>query len=172
MKRDSTHNSPVIFLWAVPRSVSTAFEKAMSQHPKIKTVHDSLTGSYYFSKARRSDRYGLPKKIQPPLILNLRSIKQFISSKCITFIKELTFQGNHYISDACLKASRHLIILRKPNTVYRSLIKIKPDFTECEFGFTALKCLMDRLNRLNSPPLAIYDGDNFRDSPKVVLRET
>lgn len=172
MKHSSVSNPSLVFLWAVPRSVSTAFEKAMSQHPQVITAHEPLTKSYYFSNARFSSRYGLPAKIEPPLILDLHSINRFISPKRITFVKELAFQGNPYVSDDCLKISRHLIILRKPKTVYRSLVKIKPDFTEDEFGFTALSRLISRLNRLNCPPLAIYDGDNFRFEPEVVLRKT
>jgi len=170
MNCSSIRDLPLFFLWAVPRSVSTAFEKVMSQHPKIKIVHEPLTESYYFSEARRSDRYGLPAKVRPPLTLNLHSIGRFISPKRITFIKELAFQGHHFVSDACLKSSRHLVILRKPAVVYQSLVKIKPDFTEDEFGFTALECLLDRLDRLNRSPLAVFDGDNFRDKPETVLR--
>lgn len=164
--------SSTVFLWGVPRSVSTAFEKACSQHPAITTLHEPFTDSYYFSKGRRSERYGLSAESKPPFAyFPAHDLAPLGETPGLTFIKELAFQGEPYVTEACLAASRHLVILRHPMVVYRSLVPLKPDFTEDEFGFTALERLVNRLDRLNRPPLATIDGDEFRNNPEAVLRE-
>jgi Sulfotransferase domain len=164
-----TRTAPV-FLWGVPRSVSTALEKAASQHPSIAIEHEPFTYSYYFSSGRRSSRYQQPKDQQPPLVLEAQEVSRSAGSDKIVFIKELAFQGEPYVSDSCLTSCRHLIIMREPRIVYNSLLKLKPDFTEDEFGFTALERLFDRLRRLGRAPLMTIDGDEFRENPEKTLR--
>jgi hypothetical protein len=161
--------SPV-FLWGVPRSVSTAFEKAASQHPKIVVEHEPFTYSYFFSSGRRSNRYVRPTEQKPPLALESQTLIRLDQSSGIVLIKELAFQGEPYVSDACLASCRHLIIMRRPKVVYDSLLRLKPDFTEDEFGFTALERIFDRLERLKCSPLMTVDGDDFRKNPEMTLR--
>ena len=99
-------------------------------------------------------------------------LRGIISDKQIVFIKELAFQGEPYVSDDILASSKHLLIARKPEICYSSLIKLKPDFTEDEFGFAALERIVKRLSVIGCQPLMNIDGDKFRQHPDKILRET
>ena len=48
----------VLMLWCVPRSSSTAFEKAFQQRVDMTLLHEPFTDSYYFSNQSRNNRYG------------------------------------------------------------------------------------------------------------------
>ena len=46
-----------IALWAVPRSISTAFERVFVERGDFKVFHEPFSASYYYSEERQSDRY-------------------------------------------------------------------------------------------------------------------
>ncbi|MCR9255208.1 MAG: sulfotransferase family protein [Alphaproteobacteria bacterium] len=160
-----------VFLWATPRSVSTAFERVMKNSAHLDICHEPYTEAYYFGPDRVSDRYGdLPGD---------RDLEQFsraatngrmlmeIASKRV-FMKELAFQAERYIDDDLLGSALNLFITRHPRNVYASLVRIKPDFTEEEFGFTALKRVYDRVKGLRQETIVV-DGDAFRRAPEPVV---
>ena len=47
----------VVFLWTVPRSVSTSFERMMSARGDHTVLDEPFSRSYYYGPDRRSDRY-------------------------------------------------------------------------------------------------------------------
>jgi hypothetical protein len=160
-----------IVLWAVPRSVSTAFERSFQQHPAVEVVHEPFTDCYYFGPQRRSARYGeLPAGStaarQPDQIM---SVLLAVRPKTV-FVKELAFQGEPFASDDFLGRVRNAIILRSPERVLRSLQPLKPDHTAEEFGFDALWRLWLRMTKLGLELPPVVDGDTFRVAPEAVLR--
>jgi hypothetical protein len=46
-----------IALWAVPRSLSTAFERVFVERDDLEVLHEPFSASYYYSEERLSDRY-------------------------------------------------------------------------------------------------------------------
>ena len=46
-----------IALWAVPRSISTAFERVFVERDDFEIFHEPFSASYYYSEERLSDRY-------------------------------------------------------------------------------------------------------------------
>jgi hypothetical protein len=162
--------SRLIALWAVPRSVSTAFEKTFSRRPKTKIVHEPFTDCYYFGSERRSRRYGdRADKRTYSTADALNSI--FVESASVTFVKDLCFQAEPYVPRAFLEATVNTFILRRPDAVLASLALLKPDFTEEEFGFVPLARMWHRIiNELGHAPIVV-DGDLFRSYPEEILRE-
>jgi len=160
-----------IILWGTPRSVSTAFEKAVSQHPRIKITHEPFAQAYYFSDKRKSDRYIMKNDQTFSKVIELELELEQDGLKDISFTKELAFQGEHYISDKHLASSKHFIIIRHPYLVYESLIKLKPDFTEEEFGFISIDKIIKKLDKLNMSPEFVIDGTDFQNNPAKVLEK-
>jgi len=158
----------VIALWAVPRSVSTAFEKALSRHPQVGVVHEPFTDCYYFGRERRSSRYGLqPAKAGFDAAAAGRAIDAQRSP--VVFVKDLAFQARPYVADDFLASVTNTFIVRHPAVVLRSLQQLKPDFTEDEFGFIALHGLWKRVHQLGHRRVVV-EGDGFRADPVGVLR--
>jgi hypothetical protein len=172
--RDSTRaaaaSGPVIVLWAVPRSVSTAFERTFVARDDCRVVHEPFTRSYYFSHRRRSARYG----DQPHFSTHdgHDEIRDTVrtSGGCAVFVKELAFQAAPYVSEELLHGVRHSFIIRHPLNVLASLLPLKPDASEDEFGFRPLMEIWERviaLDPANPPP--VVDGDRFRLDPAGTL---
>ena len=51
-----TKNKPVA-LWAVPRSISTAFERVFVERDDFEVLHEPFSASYYYGADRLSDRF-------------------------------------------------------------------------------------------------------------------
>ncbi|WP_210214336.1 hypothetical protein, partial [Sinorhizobium meliloti] len=66
--------------------------------------------------------------------------------------------------------SINIFITSKPINVYSSLMKLKPDMTEDEFGFVALKRIFDRVMAFQENTIVI-DGTRFRDEPQTVVKK-
>jgi hypothetical protein len=158
----------IISLWAVPRSVSTAFEKTFVSRTDTLVCHEPFTHCYYFSRDRRSRRYGdQPEKSEHTADKAAASFLHRASP--LVFVKDLAFQAEPYVSDELLSQMTNTFILRHPLSVLRSLTPLKPDFTEDEFGYTALERLFQRVvKQLGHPPIVV-DGDAFRREPESTL---
>jgi hypothetical protein len=159
----------LITLWAVPRSVSTAFEKSFSRHPEAVIVHEPFTDCYYFGSDRRSSRYGdRADRSEFDAQAALTSI--FTESAPVTFVKDLCFQAEPYVPHDFLEDAVNTFIVRSPDDVLASLSPLKPDFTEDEFGFVPLAKMWHRIvDDLGREPIVI-DGNMFRAYPEQTLR--
>jgi len=159
-----------IVLWCTPRSASTAFEKAMMQRHDTSIVHEPFTDCYYFGPERRSDRYGDEadrSNFRPDNALDeIRAV-----DSPIIFVKELAFQAAPYIDQRFLQTVQHAFLLGRPEFVCASLRALKPDFTEEEFGFTALEQIYSRAFELGAPIVSVLDTDTFRKRPEATLHQ-
>lgn len=163
--------SSIIFLWSTPRSVSTALERVMKNSLELDIAHEPFTDVYYFGRERRSNRYGDAKNLTKSSIssTDIKELLLLRSKRRRLFIKELAFQGEPFVDNYFLKQSQHILLTRKPHKVYQSLIKLKPDFSEEEFGFCALNRIYQRLISLGKS-VEVIDGDDFTTSPASVVR--
>ncbi|MCP2342802.1 sulfotransferase [Actinomadura rupiterrae] len=159
-----------VALWAVPRSVSTALEKSLSQHPDVAPVHEPFTDCYYFSEHRRSGRYGDQPHKSAYGMADVRAQVGAIAAP-VPLIKDLCFQAEPYVPDESLDAWTNIFVVRHPARVWLSLSRLKPDFTEDEFGFTALDRMWCRIVDDLGYPGRIVEGDRFRRDPRRVLRD-
>ncbi|MFI9379637.1 hypothetical protein [Kutzneria sp. NPDC052558] len=164
MSRPQFH---AVALWAVPRSVSTAFEKTFACRADAAVAHEPFTDCYYFSRDRRSSRYGRQPDKEAFTAADAARL-MVAGDRPVRFTKDLAFQAEPYLTDEMLAAVTNTFIVRHPRTVLRSLTPLKPDFTEDEFGFTALHRLFTRVR--DAQPVVV-DGDEFRVRPGEVLRD-
>ncbi len=126
-------SNKIVALWTCPRSISTAFEVAVSHSPKISIVHEPFTDVYYFSKWRKSDRFGEcePQKDFSPN-LAIEEITKKREENSIVFFKEMAFQALPYISDDFLNEITHTFIIRHPQEVIASWYKVEQYPTDWE----------------------------------------
>ncbi len=86
-------------------------------------------------------------------------------------MKDLAFQAQPYVSDEFLRSGTHLFLINDPDVVYTSLINLKPDFTEDEFGYTALYALYEQVCQITGHRPKLYTTEDFRNNPETVLRQ-
>ena len=159
----------IIALWAVPRSVSTPFERMFVERRDTTVVHEPFTACYYFGAARRSARYGdAPELVGFDARRALDEIRQ--APGPLVFVKDLCFQAAPYLPNGFLSSVTNTFIIRHPLVVYASLRGLKPDFTEEEFGFLPLLELWSKLTGEDGGRPVVVEGDAFRADPEGVVR--
>lgn len=159
---------PPVLLWAVPRSVSTAFEKTFSRRDDFEVLHEPFTDCYYFSQDRRSRRYGdQPDRSAYTAMSAYESIFRPTAKR--VFVKELCFQAEPYLDQMFIARVTSTFIIRSPEVVLNSLMPLKPDFTEDEFGYTAMERVWNRVTSVCTSPPVVIEGDEFRNSPRATL---
>lgn len=165
-------STQILGLWAVPRSMSTAFAKAISGSPGVHVLHEPFTDCYYFGPQRRSRRYGNSATVSH---FDAASAKELILSSADgskpsrVFFKDLAFQAYHYVHDDLLQRIASTMMIRHPQRVMASLLRLKPDFSEEELGFQALEALDRRITELQGRPPCIIEGEQFRANPSQTL---
>lgn len=162
---------PILALWAVPRSMSTAFAKAMSLGEGVTVLHEPFTDCYYFGPQRRSRRYGdsdVVASVDGDAV-TAGIVKAGQEGRRV-FFKELGFQAHAYVEDGFLQTLANTILIRHPSRVIASLLHLKPDFSEEELGFVAIDHLFARIERLQGKPPLVIDGERFRANPGDTLQ--
>ena len=164
-------STPILGLWAVPRSMSTAFAKAISGSPGVHVLHEPFTDCYYFGPKRRSSRYGSSAAVSD---FDAMAAEELILSAAgpethTVFFKDLAFQAYHYLHDDLLHRVTSTMMVRHPRRVMASLLRLKPDFNEEELGFQAIDTLERRITELQGRPPTIIEGEQFRANPRQTL---
>lgn len=162
---------PLRWIWSTPRSVSTALERCLLNVEGLHAEHEPYTDAYHFGPQRRSDRYG--ESSDPAAArADADRVNAGLERRCRQtplLVKELAFQGEPYVSDTVLLGTRAIILTRRPRRVHASLVRLKPDFNEDEFGFAALSRMTARLIALDVPHLFV-DGDDLQRAPAQTVR--
>lgn len=149
--------SKTIFVWSTPRSISTAFERCFKDRLDFSVVHEPFTECYYYGPDRRSSRYGATAtQVQYTREEALGRIATHREDRHV-LVKELCFQAHVYVDQDTLSGWSNAFLLRHPYSVARSLVKLKPDFTDDEFGFSAMRHVLKMLGYI--PP--VIEGDLF-----------
>ena len=161
---------PIIALWAIPRSTSTAFEWMMRQRGDLDCLHEPFGEAWYQGEDPLWPRYRPGDKTTPGL--TLESAWQDIrrrAEKHPVFIKDFP----HYISaiwDAqFLSHFTHSFLIRDPAKTITSVHAKWPDFDELEVGFPEQRALFDLVTALNgghTPP--VLDSDDLLENPHAM----
>ncbi|MEC4986728.1 MAG: sulfotransferase family protein [Oscillatoria sp. PMC 1068.18] len=163
------NQTKVIALWAAPRCVSTAFEKTFSQRSDTEIIHEPFCDVYYFSKWRRSDRFGdceeLENYSEDEAIKKIYSLK-----KSLVFIKDHAFQVLPYVKQDFFSSLTNTFIIREPSEVLASWYKAETYPSEEEFGFTDLERMWQIIvKELGQKPILV-DANRFRRHPETILQ--
>ncbi|XP_064626335.1 uncharacterized protein LOC135487016 isoform X2 [Lineus longissimus] len=172
-----------VFLWAVPRSISTAFFRAMMTSADIKVMLEPFARSYYFGSQRVSHRY----KSQPINDgctfhdIKLLCEKEAADSLAPTlFVKDMAYYLVNKLDEPTYipEGFQHTFLIRNPRRAVTSLYKLSLNesltgwdhFDEAEVGFKELVQMFDLVkNKLGQTPFVI-DADDLLANPEKMLR--
>ena len=162
--------SPILALWAIPRSTSTPFEWMMRQRGDFTCHHEPFGVAWYWgSDARAPAGKADPGRIEG---LSMASVKDMLWAQAETgpvFSKDFAHYISHMADEAFLRQFRHSFLIRDPAKVLPSFLRADPTFDEAEVGFDAQRALFDRLcDRDGSPPPLIDSDDLFEDPYAMV----
>ncbi len=153
-----------IALWAIPRSVSTAFERAFVERGDFKVFHEPFSASYYYSRERRSDRYAdvEPKAEYDPENVLARMLE--IKEKPV-FFKDMAYHVSGFMTREFVSRFTNTFIIRNPTPVIASLARFWPDFTLEETGYERQYKLFGLAVENGEEP-AIVDASDLLENPE------
>ena len=156
-----------IALWAVPRSISTAFERYFVERDDFEVLHEPFSASYYYSEDRISDRYS---NEEPKAEYNYENVLAEIlrPREKRVFVKDMAYQAKGLMSPEFASRFVNTFIVRDPKYVLSSLYKMWPDFTPEEAGYEQLYRLF-RLATEEGEDVAVVDAMTFSENPVSVL---
>jgi hypothetical protein len=157
-----------IALWAVPRSISTAFERVFVERDDFEVFHEPFSASYYYSEDRLSDRYS---DEEPRAEYNYQNVLESIlkSRAESVFVKDMGYHAKGLMSPEFASRFRNTFIVRDPKYVIASLHRMWPDFTLEETGFEQLYRLFRYATEVDPEDVVVVDAMTFSENPVGVL---
>ena len=130
-----------VFLWSTPRSLSTAFERAIMNLKNGKFFHEPFADAYYLGANRKSKRF-FEYPVHPEA--TVQEISKVLlaeqQGKDFIFCKNLAYHLDGQIDALlALKEYKHTFLIRNPNKVIPSLHYVtSPSFDP--IGKDCVKC--------------------------------
>jgi hypothetical protein len=156
-----------IALWAVPRSISTAFERVFVERDDFEVLHEPFSASYYYGEDRLSDRFG---DAEPKAEYNFEIVLEDVlrPRQKRAFVKDMAYQAKPLLGPEFAGSFANTFIVRDPKYVLVSLYKMWPDFTLEETGYEQLYRLFRLAQDAGQEPIVV-DAMTFSENPAGVL---
>ena len=130
-----------IALWAVPRSLSTAFERVFVERGDFRVFHEPFSVSYYLGPERRSDRFADEEPKEDNRYESILA-KLLVPDDKPVFLKDMAYHVAGIMSPEFAAEFENTFIIREPRQVLSSFYKMWPDLTFEEAGFEQLHRLV------------------------------
>jgi hypothetical protein len=156
-----------ITLWAVPRSLSTAFERVFVEREDFEVLHEPFSASYYYGEDRLSDRYS---DVEP----KAEHIYEKVLAEVLrprqkrVFLKDMAYHAKGLMGPEFISNFVNTFIIRDPKYVLSSLYKMWPDFTLEEAGYEELYWAFRYATEAGEDPVVV-DAMTFSEDPVGIL---
>ncbi|KAL9959681.1 hypothetical protein ACROYT_G033024 [Oculina patagonica] len=172
-----------VFLWAVPRSCSSAFERSIHTLSTTKLIDEPFEYVYYFGPQRQSPRFA-------SLNIHQTSSYEAIAKSIIdqetddgvevVFIKDmgLHIKGRLEMLEESFHDAKHSFLIRDPKksipSLYRAIenpeIRNWDYFDPSEAGFKELYEMYEFVKEKLDPNPVVVDADDLLSSPKEMMK--
>src|SRR5918999_2636287 len=157
-----------IALWAVPRSLSTAFERVFVERDDLEVLHEPFSSSYYYGEDRLSDRYAdVEPKPENSYERVLASVLEPRERR--VFVKDMAYHAKGAMGSGFVSNFANTFIIRDPKYVIASLHKMWPDFTLEETGFEQIYNLFRYATEVSGEDVVVVDAMSFSENPVGIL---
>jgi hypothetical protein len=156
-----------IALWAVPRSLSTAFERVFVERDDLEVLHEPFSAAYYHGPDRLSDRYA-DEAPKPENSYESVMAEVFKPRQKRLFMKDMPYQAKPVLSQEFIRGFTNTFIIRDPKYVLSSLHKMWPDFTLEETGFEQIYWAFKYAEEAGQDPVVV-DAMTFSEDPVGIL---
>jgi hypothetical protein len=157
---------PILVLWAVPRSASTAFERMMIERGDHDVVDEPFSAHYYFGEDKVSDRFDTVEPCSSPEEI-LASLEDRAGGAPV-FVKDMAYHAARIATGELVRRFRNAFLIREPSAAISSLAAKWPDFTDEEGGFDGLATMVDLVEREGQELVVIDHADLCREPGGVV----
>ncbi len=156
-----------IALWAVPRSLSTAFERVFFERGDFEVFHEPFSASYYYSTERRSNRFA-DEELKEEYRYEKVLAEILAPGKKPVFFKDMAYHVVGLMSPEFVARFHNTFIVREPRYVLMSLYKMWPDFTFEEAGYEELYRLFGYVLEKDQEPVVV-DAFDLSENPEEIV---
>ena len=128
--------NPVIFLWAHPRSMSTAIERVMRERGDMTCLHEPFLHYYYLQKAGKTLPHFDSERDHPQSYDDTRAMVLRAAEAKPVFAKDMSYYVMPEIlrDTAFCRRLRHCFLVREPMRAILSYYRLDPRVTLDEIG--------------------------------------
>jgi hypothetical protein len=157
---------PILILWAVPRSASTAFERMMIERGDHRVVDEPFSAHYYFGEEKVSSRFELVEPGSRPHEIVTSLID--VAEQQPLFVKDMAYHAIDFVTTELVATFRNAFLIREPVGAIASLARRWPDFTDEEAGFEAVASMAERVGEAGQD-LVVIDQDDLCRNPAGIV---
>ncbi len=156
----------IILLWTVPRSVSTSFERMVSERGDHIVFDEPFSRSYYYGPDRRSTRYSetLPHSSAEEVLAEIEAA----ALEQPVFVKDMAYHAAKLLGPDLLQRFDNCFLIRDPAATVRSLARRWPDFSDDESGWAHLDEAAHIAESLGQPRVVLDANVLCRNTAEVV----
>lgn len=158
----------ILALWAVPRSVSTAFERMMSARGDFTVFSEPFSAYYYFGPDRKNTRYPAEPPTDDHDPVKVYAKLANAAREQSVFFKDMAYHVDDIATPEFLATFTNTFLIRDPVYALPSLFRKMPDFTLEETGYDAVLRLYETVESITGAPPVVIDGEQLRAKPREV----
>jgi len=165
----------ITFLWATPRSTSTAFEWMMRMRGDMACFHEPFGQAWYYGpEALAPTRPAVPPKPD----LTYAKVEEMLASAAAdkpVFVKDFPQYAEHLFTPDWLGQFHHTFLIRDPAKVLSSLQRsyekseATDGFNEKEIGFFELEALFTQVREMTGETPFVMDSDDLLEKPHEMV---
>ena len=160
----NSNTQRLVFLWCVPRSISTAFEKMIAYSNQFVTVGEPFIDIYKRSILSADDKRYANTEFQYCCDSLLEQ-----SNNSPVFVKDMAYHALPFIRDDLIQSTSHVFLTRDPQLSIPSLYQMRPDFSDDQPGFEGQYALFKRVRDISGITPLVIDGEHLRDNPQNIV---
>ena len=169
-----------IFLWSIPCSISTAFERSIRELDKVKVLHEPYQYAYHFGQERKDDAHldANPDLFDPEA--TFESVGNKITAQYdeydAVFVKEMAYHVEGRYSEFVDEPTfKHTFLIRDPRKAVISMYNayritgVLPYLSTTTAGYHSWYELYQKVQEVDPHPLVI-DADDLLENPKEMMK--
>jgi hypothetical protein len=163
---------PVIFLWAHPRSMSTAIERIMRERGDLECLHEPFLHYYYLQRSGKDLPHFDSEEDHPTDYAGVRDLILRRAENSALFIKDMSYYVVPEIlqdSDFCTR-SRHCFLVRNPMRAILSYYRLDISVTLDEIGIEAQWRHLLGLQALGIEDCVVLEAEAVQADPVTSMR--
>jgi len=160
----------IVALWAVPRSVSTAFERMMRARGDLEVIHEPFSAYYYFSHDRANDN--LNKEVPPDPSHHWTAIRDRIAALADerpAFFKDMAYHLSRCMTPDLVARYTNTFLVRDPRETLPSLYRLYPEASLEETGFDQQLRLIELTRAETGADPVVIDAAELLASPEQTV---
>jgi len=162
----------ITFLWAHPRSVSSALERVMFERGDMTVLHEPFIHLYYLGDAVKTLKYFDPDPLHPTSYTGIRELVLAAAERGPVFVKDMSYYVARYIHDdeAFVRRVRNTFLIRSPEKSIPSYYRLDDEVTLEEVGLETQFRHFDLVRRVTGEIPFVLDADDVQADTGAAMR--